>query len=119
MSQIARNADYSLKDQWSLIEHLSKNLVINNPENMNEALAMLQQIRHTTDENIIKVFLIDTNSYCYQSDGQRFRWSNQGMLVSGENECQISTAEFMAGEDSTYMMFILRLNSLCSLTNIR
>ncbi len=106
MSQVARNIDSSMQNQWAMVEHFSDTFLEGQPSDMEEALYELEKINQTTNDTILKLYLIDTDSYCYQSDGTRFRWTNTEMLNSEKPRCQISTAEFLRDEESVSMFFI-------------
>ncbi len=114
MEKTTQNADFAVQEQWNTIYHF-RNMF----EDVREADAptiadaknMLQRMRGNypeKDGKIVRLFLMDENKLCYQSDKSEPQpWQGQEELDITKANCFISYTELNLGSvDHAHMFFI-------------
>ncbi len=95
----------SMEKQWNDCEYI-KNVIYMQPIEKEEDISIrLTAMEEATAEVFQGIYLVDKDGFFYQSNGNRFKWSNMEQLESGINRC--SVYETVAnGETVQQMMFI-------------
>lgn len=95
----------SMEKQWNDCEYI-KNVIYMQPIEKEEDISIrLAAMEEATSEVFQSIYLVDKDGFFYQSNGNRFKWSNMEQLESGINRCSIY--ETVAdGETVQQMMFI-------------
>ncbi len=95
----------SMEKQWNDCEYI-KNVIYMQPIEKEEDISIrLAAMEKATSEVFQSIYLVDKSGFFYQSNGNRFKWSNMEQLESGINRCSIYTT-VEDGETVQQMMFI-------------
>lgn len=113
VEQVARNLDESLAKEMQFLEYCVNNFERSDFSTFKEAQEYLALVKETGRENIINLYLVDKDAYCYSSDEEEkvFRWRSTDVLASGEPRCFLSTVENTVLHPETAIFFVMPFKS--------
>ncbi len=111
MESVSKNIETSIDSRMDMVDYYINLFESEQYASIADAQSELETMRKIGGEEVARLYLVDDSSYCYQDDGQRFRWRSSDVLLSGKKECMLSSEEFHVADDGPYMLFVSPLNS--------
>ncbi len=120
--QIALNLDESLTKQMDQVEHFVLHFERQNVKTLDDALNMLTFMRETSNEKIVRLYLVDSTSLCHSPNEPVFRWRSTDVLAADEPRCLLSTAESAISSEQM-MLFVMPFENrikldVCTVTHM-